>query len=678
MNDPGVDGPVREAAEDLETNVYTKAEENEEKEEQDFLDPTSPLIAGTFGPMANAFSICALVETWRVYIPPGSNETIGQRVEDPSWLLAINAVSLASAVVANGSLLLNMAQRLPFAIAQPITTGGFYLASFLLIALVSVASSSVFRIQPTNAHALSQAFYYAIMAAALYFIIATLMVGTALGALRKHYPKEFRLTISQRTLMLQTISFMCYLLLGALVFSNVEGWAYLDAVYWADYTLLTVGLGSDFPPKTHLGRSLLFPFAIGGIVIIGLVIGSIRSLVLERGKVKMGARFTEKKREKVLSSVDPEQRTIKIGPFQTIKFAQKGLSELERREQEFYIMRHIQKSAERLRRYTALTMSTLAACILWFIGAVVFRASESKSQGWSYFQALYFSYTSLLTIGYGDLYPESNAGRAFFVLWSLLAVPTLTVLISNMGDTVVKTFSDFTIWLGSLTVLPDEKGVRNTVKAGLEKLGRQNIFSNDQITGDDRKKHVEELALDRLTKHIAEEELEEAEEAGQRGDELERDTHFYHYILAKEVREVMKDAQVSPPKEYSYGQWAYFLKLVGQDEEDPSLHRKPPIKADRSEEDGLVGIGEAGGKAEKPDPDDQRPARWSWLGTKSPLMGSQTEAEWILERLSATLERELRKMRTEKLEGKKTPPPISMNGLRKRKSGNPSSSGSDS
>lgn len=40
------------------------------------------------------------------------------------------------------------------------------------------------------------------------------------------------------------------------------------------------------------------------------------------------------------------------------------------------------------------------------------------------------------------------------MFWSLLAVPTLTILISNMGDTVVKAVKDFTIWVGEVTVLP--------------------------------------------------------------------------------------------------------------------------------------------------------------------------------------------------------------------------------
>ncbi|OJD37454.1 potassium channel [Diplodia corticola] len=692
MNDPGVDEPISNAAQDLEQDPYEGTEKQREEEEQDFLDPSRwwfastacPLLAGTFGPLANAFSICALVEKWRVYIPPGMDETVGTPVQDPSWLIAINAVSLACALTANLALLLNMARRLKFNIAQPITIGGFALAAVLLIALVAVASSSYFRMPPADAHALSQAFYYAIIAASLYAIISMLMVLTVYGAWKGHYKTEFRLTISQRTLMLQTISFSVYLLLGGLVFSYIEGWEFLDGVYWADYTLLTVGLGSDFPPKTHLGRSLLFPFAIGGILMVGLVVGSIRSLVLERGKAKLEARMTEVKREKVLGNLDPSKQTVRIGMFQTIHFSFEGLSEFERREQEFHVMRHIQKSAERSRRYTALGLSIAATCGLWFIGAVVFRASEGTHQGWSYFQALYFSYTSLLTIGYGDYCPKSNSGKPFFVVWSIIAVPTLTILISNMGNTVVKGFSEFTIWLGSLTVLPQESGFRATLKSNLAGVRDNSLFKKDSSLPEfekppgflphnsnnqqerDRmglKDRVESAALNRLMEHLEEEELAEAEDAEEKHDELARDIHFYHFVLAKETRKVMKDLNASPPKQYSYQEWAYYLKLIGQDEANPGGHRKPPAKPERNKNH-KADIGAGAGTARF---DGDKVYAWSWLGTRSPLMGSKLEAEWILERLSTSLEHELRTLKLSKARERMEPPPISMADLKRRK-----------
>lgn len=39
MNDPGVDEPISNAAQDLEHNPYNSVQKEEEEEEQDFLDP---------------------------------------------------------------------------------------------------------------------------------------------------------------------------------------------------------------------------------------------------------------------------------------------------------------------------------------------------------------------------------------------------------------------------------------------------------------------------------------------------------------------------------------------------------------------------------------------------------------------------------------------------------------
>ncbi|KAJ4373893.1 hypothetical protein N0V83_002632 [Neocucurbitaria cava] len=635
MNDPGLDKSANEAAKDVEDNVGTKAAE----EQEEYLNP----------------SICALVEKWRVYIPPGGDEAHGTSIEDPKWLIAINSISLVFALVANLALLLNMSRKLSFAIAQPITIIGFYLASFLLIALVAVASTSLFRIAPMEEHALSQAYYYGLMAAGIYFIISSLMVFTALGAYKGHYPKEFRLTPSQRTLMLQTIGFMVYMLLGALVFSKVEGWHFLDGIFWADFTLLTVGLGGEFVPKTHTGRGLLFPYAIGGLIMVGLVIGSIRSLILEHGKQKMAARFIEVKREKVLSSIHDESRTIRLGPWERIKFSQKGLSESQRREQEFNVMRRVQALSERKRRWTSLAISTAAALLLWFIGALVFMFSE-KPQGFSYFVSLYFAYTTLLTIGYGDFTVNSNAGKAFFVFWSLLAVPTLTILISNMGDTVIKEFKDFTIWIGRLTVLPDEHGLSAEFKLGFERLKRGKLQEEEYQDHKGASTSTEQRNQDRLAEHIEEGELGQAEEAGEHGDYLERDIHFYHFVLAKEVRNLMKDVDISPPRQYTYEEWQYYLRLLGQDENDSSGHRDPRNKYQRNGSD-TPDIGTA---------DDGNTVAWSWLGIRSPLMGNQTEPQWLLQRLGARLEAEMRKMSSPDEKKRTEPPPISMAELRER------------
>lgn len=283
---------------------------------------------------------------------------------------------------------------------------------------------------------------------------------------------------------------------------------------------------------------------------------------------------------------------------------------------------------------------------------------SEKPQGYSYFTWLYFAYTSLLTIGYGDFIISSNAGKAFFVFWSLLAVPTLTILISNMGDTIIKAFKDFTIWVGSFTVLPDEKGLMSALKVGTKRVKSGKMFKEKDLDRKGASGASEQRGLDRLAEHIEEEELGQAEETSEHGDYLDRDIHFYHFILAKEVRQMMKDITKSPPRQYTYDEWSYYLRLIGQDENDATRHRRPEDQHQHNEGD-APDIGTA---------DDGDTVSWSWLGIRSPLMGNTSEPEWLLQRLAATLEADMRKMSSpdSHKKKKKEKPPIPMAELRKR------------
>ena len=565
-------------------------------------------------------------------------------------LIGINAVSFVFAIIANLGLLFNMANRLSFSIAQPITIVGWYLSSFILIGLVSAASYHL-PLSPGEDRALTQAFYYAIMAAVLYFIISTLMIFTVYGAYRGHYDKAFKLTTSQRTLMLQTISFLVYLLGGAAVYHRIESWKFLDALYWADFTLFTIGIGADYAPKTHLGRGLLFPFAIGGILILGLVVGSIRSLVLERGKKKLGARMVEKKRQSVLKHMDTKTGRARLHPIsKEHSLSSEGKSERDRRQAEFDLMRKIQDHAAQKRRWTSLCISAGAWLILWTIGAVVFWKAE-RNQEWSYFQSLYFSYTSLLTIGYGDFQPISNSGKAFFVFWSLLAVPTLTILISNMGDTVIKGIHDVTLYLGEFTVLPVEGNAKQRFQRAAAKLtkgkeiGGENVmeeppgFLSHKADGDSEKQidGGGGGAGDHLAEEYGNIELNEAKAARDRGDKLGEDIHLHQYLLVQELRNVMKHNKETPSRKYTYDEWAWFLKLIGEDEAKSHLHRPPSITTGKPSD-----TDDSRSDSQKTEKGDGQVRQWSWLGSRSPLMGELDEAEWVLERLSLQLEKMLK------------------------------------
>lgn len=701
-----------------------------------FASAAFPMVAGTLGPVASAFSICALVRPWRQNYTKGADIDTATFIKDPAWLIAINAVQLAIALISNLALLLNMTRRLRFSIAQPVTIVGWYLSSICLIAL---ASTTAGPLKPeTNDFIWSQAYFYGIYAAVLYFVVASLMVLTVWGSQTGHYEKDFMLTPSQRTLMLQTISFLIYLHLGALIFSNTEGWNYLDGVYWAAVTLFTVGFGDNNPTST-LGRALLFPYSLVGIISLGLVIGSIRSLMLERGKKRLDARMVEKLRHRVLRQMAKKGKDSILTPIRDANSdspeflsSNSGLTEFERRQSEFQLMRKIQRQAAHRHRWIAMAISTSTWLVLWLVGAKIFQVCERQYQQWTYFDAFYMSYVSLTTIGYGDITPVSNAGKSFWVFWALLALPTMTVLISNAGDTIVKGIKEATDKVATVTILPSERGFKREFKAVFNALSHGKLFTEDieesppGLLGDGQRHRYSseddddegELAQDQADLDAegantgAKKEKEAktardgdthkrrvegnaaAEEDGGGNDRPDRTVRFndsatstptpgkrsngrskkmgntddedpydennkttsqlprmtravsiprqdqdlpqiptdpaeYHLTLIEEIGRVTQHLKSHPPRKYTFQEWAWYLRLIGEDESDAAKHRKPHSHLSKSKD-------ELEGKER---------ARWSWVGSRSPLMSSQEEAEWILERLIEKLNDELRDAR---------------------------------
>jgi len=308
------------------------------------------------------------------------------------------------------------------------------------------------------------------------------------------------------------------------------------------------------------------------------------------------------------------------------------------------------------------------------------------------------------------------------------------------GDTIVQYFSDVTLWAASITVRAGEKNFRTTSKTILENAWQRSrqvatqvmpaglfgdlpqghsIPHEKRVGSSEHDQKMLDRMADRLTTHVEDDEMREAEQSEQNIDENERDTHFYHYVLARECRNLQKDLSASPPKQYSWADWEYFLKLMGN-EDDPKDYpgqQHPDILvpdalmavpsrnsdttiAEKRASDGKRGSQDVSGgrsgsgatmtdgavdrdteisqwkqaheKRRKlvPHPEKRNHRRpttmdvqdWSWLSNKSPLMGTKSEAEWILERLSAALERELNRQR----KGYKRKPPISMSDVRRR------------
>ncbi|MCJ1474451.1 Potassium channel [Lambiella insularis] len=679
---------------------HMRAADDDEEQDWWFASTAIPLLAATTGPLANVMSIAALITSWRNnYDPayPGQDDySVGYT--DPHWCIGLNAASLVCGFVGNVFLLFNFTRRIRYIVALPMTIVMWYFATGILIGITISMDKYVPPVPPLQTY--SQGFWHAVIAAVLYLVSSMLLMVNMLGYFLGHYPQHFDLSDEQRNLILQTMMFFIWLAGGAGVFARTCGWDYVDALYFCDVTILTVGFG-DFYPPNDLGRGLVLPFSVGGIIILGLMVTSIHKFAQELGHKKVIKRHVENKRAKtfdravtnsfeaaqkyelekqlgkhkkqkgerptISAPFDPQKRTIAFepdadiekgsldrtgtdrhpswkvfkGPLSPIKSPMSPVSNLSfksarsmtfpvkrlrrvasqkskvlilREEKDrFDAMRAIQRSTRHFKQYFALSMSIIAFGLLWCVGAVVFWHVESSIQGMSYWQALYFCYVSLLTIGYGDLSPKSNAGKPFFIVWSLIAVPTMTILISDMGDTVIASYKRRTFVLADWTVLPQEGKFRQFLEKHVvlmhyldkwllrraEKKRLKGGFPVLDTTDEALKPTLEELAAD--------EDLDE---------------HDLARKLALAIRRTADDLTRGQHQRYTYEEWVEFSRLIRF-----SRFRAGQERAGIEDEEANEGTVE-----------------WDWIGEDSPMMADETECEWVLDRLCESLDRYMRQV----------------------------------
>jgi potassium channel subfamily K, other eukaryote len=652
-----------------------------------FASTAIPLVAATFAPMANLFSIAALVVFWRNDITtdePLTRDSTSVGYPDPRWCYNLNVASLVCGFVGNLFLLFNFTRRIRYIVALPATILLFYVASGILIAITVCMHIYV---PPGKDQIYSQGFWYAIIAAALYVFNSMILMVNMVGYFLGHYPQHFTLDDEQRNLILQTMMFFFWLGGGGGIFAAVCDWTYPDALYFCDVTILTIGFG-DYVSPNDPGRGLVFPYSVGGIIILGLMVSSIHKFAGELSKANVIKKHVENRRMNTLSRVVtmdgteqgmadaqrwrleqqlaqsngvrppisspvqppetltrtptvPEARQVQFnaGParmqdegtqtedeepkphqflrstfravtrstlqlaVQAVRPGQKKAIIMKEEKDRFDAMRKIQYDARQFKKWSALTVSVFAFGVLWCVGAVVFWQAEAATQDLSYFEALYFCYVSLLTIGYGDFSPKSNAGKPFFVLWSLIAIPTMTILISGMGDTVIAGFKQATIRLGDFTVLP---------KAGIwhDFVQSQPWLENWLQTAALKKKLRKGLPIG-----PAAEEEEPPTIEMLAGEDLGEAQMTRRLTFA--IRRTADDLVRHPGKRYSYEEWADFTRLIRF-----SKMTREQLEKDEDEE-GVV--------------------EWDWLDENSPMLSEQSEAEWVLDRLCESLLRWLRK-----------------------------------
>ncbi|KAK0714815.1 hypothetical protein B0H67DRAFT_488799 [Lasiosphaeris hirsuta] len=612
-----------------------------------------PLVAATIGPLSNVLSIAALVTPWRVTLPDGGIPSSSGRgledaavgIADPKWELVANAFSLACGFAGNLFLLLHFTSRVRYIIALPLAILCWILSAIIIY---------------------SQGFWHAVLASILYFIGSAILTINIIGYFRGHYPQQFDLDDDQRTLILQTTTFFFWLAGGSGVFCALEGFTYVDALYYADVSVLTIGFG-DFAPKTDPGRGFLFVFQLIGIIFLGLVISSInrfaanisadkiikqhqiharestvgRTVTSERelrerlglpprpnATATDGYRLSESGRRGSLAEYGRIEIVGRTVTFHENKRRSRGsimrgretsqekrkrrrqkLLLLEKEKDRFDAMRQIQQDTRRWKQYWALGMALLAFGVLWCLGAFVFMLTEAQVSELRYFECFYLCFVSLLTIGYGDFAPKSNVGKPFFIVWSLVAVPIVTLLIQEMSRTIVSAVNRGTFKLADWTIMP-RKGVLKHFLAshpGIRDLLTKKHKPVFEVQNPDQ--DLNSSTVDTETTKPLGSEPQENDPRPTATQDSEVTEHDLARQLAVTIKTVAHDLRSETPKRYSYDEWEHFTKLI-------QFSRQA---SQDEEEDGLI--------------------EWDWIGEDSPLLADITEAEWVLDRLCESLNR---------------------------------------
>ncbi|PLB35013.1 voltage-gated potassium channel [Aspergillus candidus] len=433
--------------------LHMRPPDDDDPQDWWFASTAIPLISATTSPLANVMSIVALAMRWRCNVHFDRSDRLGDPVQttygDPGWCIALNAISLVCGLAGNVFLLFNFTRVVRYIVALPVSIVCWVLATATLVSSITAMHIYAPPIHPSQTY--SQAYWSAVIASCLYFLLGVLLLINLLGYIRGHYPQHFALTDSQRTLILQTTTFVIWLLIGAGVFHRVIDISFADALYFSDVTILTLGFG-DIPPTTAAAKALALPYAVMGIIILALVVASVHRSVREVKHNNVVMKHAERRRQAALEHFRSLHDKPSPSPPPGVPPQAPAGTEPEDKAR-FHAMRSIQNNTSHFRRYFNLSLSILSFMVVWTIGAVVFWSIEAR-QGLSYQEALYFGFCSLLTIGYGDITPRTNAGKPFFVVWSLVAVPTMTTLIAEMSDTVVDGFKRGMDVAGDWTVLP--------------------------------------------------------------------------------------------------------------------------------------------------------------------------------------------------------------------------------
>jgi potassium channel subfamily K len=198
----------------------------------------------------------------------------------------------------------------------------------------------------------------------------------------------------------------------------------------------------------------------------------------------------------------------------------------------------------------------------------------------------------------------------------------MSILVSDLGDTVINRFRKGTYVLADFTVLPQKGAWRDFlnrhpalllwIAKHKQKRDAEKRLEQGFPVGPEEPERQQPRTIDELAK-----------------EEEPTDTELFKQLVTK-MREVESDLRAHSKKHYTYEEWVELTRLIR-----------------------FTAMGDEGKREED---EDEGLVEWDWIGEDSPMMTRGSEAEFVLDRLWESLQRYVKRSATklEELDGKKS------------------------
>lgn len=262
-------------------------------------------------------------------------------------------------------------------------------------------------------------------------------------------PARGPLSIIMKTMIVPSVLYCFILITGTLVFIQLEGWEYSEAMMFCATSLTTIGYG-DVVPRTSAGRLFFLAYATVGIGVVGYFLLSLRTVMISGSsanlmikvnlmrveslqKITRSHRQRQRQRQRLsfrpalqnqcqqrtTNCVETTDATVAPGSPLTRRVGDSpamtqqqlfqhrsigGLSTFSNYTLANVLNEEFREKWIHIVTYSGVSHMAIILILCWFGGAAVFCRLE---ENWTYLDALYFAFATQLTIGFGDLVPQS-------------------------------------------------------------------------------------------------------------------------------------------------------------------------------------------------------------------------------------------------------------------------------